>query len=91
MATTYQANWAPAARCAGTKDILFAEVTGQRRASQICQGCPVWRECLAEALDGGMQWGVWGGLTERQRRKLVRGRPDVTSWRAFLFDEPELA
>ena len=40
--------------------------------------------CLAEALDNEIEWGVWGGLTERERRALLRKRPNVTSWRQLL-------
>jgi WhiB family redox-sensing transcriptional regulator len=46
--------------------------------------CPVRAECLAEALDNEIEWGVWGGLTERERRALLRKRPNVTSWRQLL-------
>ena len=42
-------------------------------------------ECLAEALDSRVQWGVWGGMTERERRRLLRSRPDITSWREVLL------
>jgi WhiB family redox-sensing transcriptional regulator len=41
-------------------------------------------ECLAEALDNQIEWGVWGGMTERERRALLRRRPNVTSWRRLL-------
>ena len=41
----------------------------------------------AEALDDRVEWGVWGGLTERERRALLRQRPDVTSWHSFLMAE----
>jgi WhiB family redox-sensing transcriptional regulator len=41
-------------------------------------------ECLAEALDHQIEWGVWGGMTERERRALLRRRPNVTSWRRLL-------
>jgi WhiB family redox-sensing transcriptional regulator len=41
-------------------------------------------ECLAEALDNRIEFGVWGGMTERERRALLRRRPDVTSWRDLL-------
>ena len=41
-------------------------------------------ECLAEALDNRIEWGVWGGMTERERRLLLRQRSDVTSWRSIL-------
>ncbi len=41
-------------------------------------------QCLADALDNGIEFGVWGGMTERERRALLRRRPDVTSWRDLL-------
>ena len=40
-------------------------------------------QCLAEALDNQIEWGVWGGMTERERRALLRRRP-TASWRAVL-------
>ena len=43
-------------------------------------GCPVRVECLAEALDNRINWGMWGGLTERERRKILRENPEVTGW-----------
>jgi WhiB family redox-sensing transcriptional regulator len=39
---------------------------------------------LAEALDNRIEWGVWGGMTERERRALLRRRPNVKTWRAIL-------
>lgn len=50
----------------------------------MCRGCPVRLECLADALDNEVEFGVWGGLTERQRRALLKRSPDVTNWRAVL-------
>ena len=41
-------------------------------------------ECLAEALDNRIEWGVWGGMTERERRLLLRQRADVVSWSSIL-------
>jgi WhiB family redox-sensing transcriptional regulator len=35
-------------------------------------------------LDNDIEWGVWGGMTERERRSLLRRRPNVVSWRALL-------
>ena len=39
-------------------------------------GCPVRTECLADALDNRVEFGVWGGMTERERRALLRRRPE---------------
>lgn len=36
------------------------------------------------ALDDRIAWGVWGGMAERERRALLKRRPDVTSWRVLL-------
>lgn len=65
-------------------DALFVQGAAQNRAKLICRGCPVRTECLAEALDNRVEYGVWGGMTERERRALLRRRPDVTSWWELL-------
>ena len=41
----------------------------------MCFGCAVRTECLADALDNRVEFGVWGGMTERERRALLRRRP----------------
>ncbi|WP_460431661.1 WhiB family transcriptional regulator [Amycolatopsis echigonensis] len=56
----------------------------QSAVKAVCMGCPVRTECLAEALDGRINFGVWGGMTERERRALLRRRPDVASWTDLL-------
>jgi WhiB family transcriptional regulator, redox-sensing transcriptional regulator len=73
------------AKCRGMEDALFPEASDQKRARLLCSGCPVRFECLAEALDNRIEWGIWGGMTERERRLLLRQRPDVTSWSAILI------
>ncbi len=77
-------DWTLDARCRGMADALFPEGKDQKRARIVCMGCPVRAICLAEALDNSIEWGVWGGLTERERRQLLRQRPEVTSWLAVL-------
>ena len=84
-AMTWNDDWASQAQCRETRpDELFVRGAAQNRAKQMCAGCPVRTECLAEALDNEIEWGVWGGLTERERRAVLRKRPNVTSWRAVL-------
>src|ERR1700745_240571 len=78
-------DWTTRAACKGTDpDELFVQGAAQNRAKLICRGCPARTECLADALDNGIEFGVWGGMTERERRALLRRRPDVTSWRDLL-------
>ena len=78
-------DWTTRAACKGPDpDELFVQGAAQNRAKLICRGCPVRTECLADALDNGIEFGVWGGMTERERRALLRRRPDVTSWRELL-------
>jgi WhiB family redox-sensing transcriptional regulator len=50
----------------------------------VCMSCPVRTECLSDALDHKIEFGVWGGMTERERRALLRRRPNVQSWRRLL-------
>jgi WhiB family redox-sensing transcriptional regulator len=79
------AEWASRAACRSTDpDLLFVQGAAQNRAKLVCMGCPVRTECLADALDNRVEFGVWGGMTERERRALLRRRPDVVSWRALL-------
>jgi WhiB family transcriptional regulator, redox-sensing transcriptional regulator len=73
------------AACRNTDpDELFVQGAAQNRAKTICRACPVRTECLADALDSRIEFGVWGGMTERERRALLRRRPDVTSWHDLL-------
>ena len=79
-------DWTSAAACGeADPDELFVTGAAQNRAKAVCGGCPVRTECLSDALDNRVEFGVWGGMTERERRALLRRRPDVTSWKA-LFD-----
>lgn len=82
---TWKSDWVNDAACrAGNPDELFVSGASQNRAKDVCMRCPVRTECLADALDHKTEWGVWGGMTERERRALLRRRPDVQSWRALL-------
>lgn len=77
--------WARQAHCRDVDpDRLFVRGAEQRAATAICRRCPVQLDCLADALDNEVPFGVWGGFTERERRALLRARPEVHSWRAHL-------
>ena len=78
---TFETDWAAQASCrTSDPDTLFVQGAAQNRAKAICVGCIVRTECLADALDNHVEFGVWGGMTERERRALLRRRPNVTSW-----------
>lgn len=80
-----RAEWTAQAACTGVDpEELFVQGAEQRAAKAICRPCPVQLECLADALDHQVPFGVWGGLTERERRALLKARPDVRSWREHL-------
>ncbi len=80
--------WVSKARCRSTDpEELFVRGAAQRNAAAICRHCPVVAECLADALDNQMEFGVWGGMTERQRRVLLKQYPNVASWSEFLAAE----
>ncbi|MDX6285965.1 MAG: WhiB family transcriptional regulator, redox-sensing transcriptional regulator [Frankiales bacterium] len=77
--------WAAEGACRNSNpDDLFVQGAAQNRAKMICRGCPVRVACLADSLDNKVEFGVWGGMTERERRALLRRRPNVTSWRRLL-------
>ena len=79
------ADWPSLAACrSGDPDALFVQGAEQNVAKRICRGCPVRYECLADALDNRIEFGVWGGMTERERRALLRRHPKVASWRRMF-------
>ena len=63
-------------------DALFVQGKAQNHAKRICRGYPVQIDCLAEALDNRIEYGVWGGMTERERRALLRRHP--TTWEQMI-------
>lgn len=78
-------DWPSLAACLpGDPEALFVQGKEQNLAKRICRNCPVRYECLADALDNRIEFGVWGGMTERERRALLRRHPQVTSWRKMF-------
>ncbi|MBW0015748.1 MAG: WhiB family transcriptional regulator [Mycobacterium sp.] len=77
--------WVAKALCRETDpDELFVRGAAQRKAAVICRHCPVMRECAAEALDNKVEYGIWGGMTERERRRLLQQHPEIVSWTDFF-------
>jgi len=66
--------WQEQALCAQTDpEAFFPEKGGStREAKRICIGCEVKAECLEYALGSDERFGIWGGLSERERRRLKR-------------------
>ncbi|MFG2356896.1 WhiB family transcriptional regulator [Streptomyces sp. NPDC048521] len=73
-------DWVDRGLCRTQPDRMFAEGAAQNQAKAVCVACTVRLDCLAYALDHREEYGVWGAMTERERRALLRSRPAVTSW-----------
>lgn len=68
-------DWAEKAVCSQTDPEAFYPEKGgsTKEAKKVCLGCPVREKCLQYALDHDERFGIWGGLSERERRRLKRG------------------
>ena len=69
-------SWQARANCMGVDPDLFFPERGAstREAKEVCRGCVVREDCLEYALANGEKFGIWGGLSERERRRLRRQR-----------------
>lgn len=65
-------DWALDAACRGMDPELWFAERGDstREAKEVCRTCPVRLECREYAMTNGEKWGVWGGLSERERRRM---------------------
>lgn len=68
--------WQDLANCRGANPDLFFPERGAstRTAKSICRECSVQAECLEFAIVSSEKFGIWGGLSERDRRKIRRER-----------------
>lgn len=68
--------WMLRARCrdAAPGEFFPSDGVGVDRARRVCAECPVKAECLEYALKYRIDHGVWGGCSERERRRLLRQR-----------------
>lgn len=69
-------NWREAAICAQTDPEAYFPIKGgsTRPAKRVCAVCPVTTECLEDALAKDERYGVRGGLSARERRRLIKTR-----------------
>jgi WhiB family redox-sensing transcriptional regulator len=69
-------DWRRLAACRSAEPDLFFPVSGRgwtrqvEQAKALCGGCPVRRQCLQYAISGDEAYGVWGGMTEDERRRV---------------------
>ena len=76
LATGYDLEWQDKANCTGANDNLFFPERGAstRTAKGICRECQVRVECLEFAITTGEKFGIWGGMSERERRRVRKER-----------------
>ncbi|MFN2609090.1 MAG: WhiB family transcriptional regulator [Acidimicrobiales bacterium] len=68
--------WMADGNCRDQSPSLFfpSDGVGVEVARRVCAGCPVQEPCLEYALRHGIDHGVWGGASERERRRIARRR-----------------
>ncbi|MBO0893173.1 MAG: WhiB family transcriptional regulator [Acidimicrobiales bacterium] len=76
MSNGDERSWQNRANCAGVDPELFFPQRGAstREAKSVCRACMVREDCLEYALSNGEKFGIWGGLSERERRRVRRHR-----------------
>jgi WhiB family redox-sensing transcriptional regulator len=69
-------SWQQYANCLGVDPDLFFPERGAstREAKEVCRGCVVQTDCLEYALANAEKFGIWGGMSERERRRIRRQR-----------------
>jgi len=74
LTTVDRPAWQSSSACREHPDVDFFvdRAEDAQAAKAVCAGCSVRRECLAHAIEHDERHGIWGGLSPRQRRSLVR-------------------
>ncbi|MEY4230435.1 MAG: hypothetical protein RLZZ362_1284 [Actinomycetota bacterium] len=73
--------WMSAGNCRNYPPAVFfpSDGVGVDRARKICVDCPVLGQCLEYALDQRIEHGVWGGCSERERRRILKRRRNAVA------------
>lgn len=76
LVATGDRSWQSRANCLGVDPDLFFPERGAstKEAKEVCRGCVVRADCLEYALQNGEKFGIWGGMSERERRRIRRQR-----------------
>ena len=76
LAGEEERSWQGQANCKGVDPDLFFPERGAstREAKEVCRGCVVREDCLESALANSEKFGIWGGMSERERRRVRRAR-----------------
>ncbi len=86
----YATAWMADGTCRNYPPAMFfpSDGVGVDRARKICKDCPVAGTCLEYALEQRIEHGVWGGCSERERRRILKRRKIAVSPRGHLAVEP---
>lgn len=79
METSSETKWMAEGNCASKPPSMFfpSDGVGVERAKLVCEDCPVSSRCLEYAIENRIDHGVWGGTSERQRRRIIRARAEA--------------
>ncbi|MGH8937160.1 MAG: WhiB family transcriptional regulator [Acidimicrobiia bacterium] len=74
LASDEQQAWMERAACRGMDPALFFPLSDEEAEAglAVCRTCPVREECLEYALEARERYGIWGGTTERERKRILR-------------------
>jgi WhiB family redox-sensing transcriptional regulator len=74
LASDEQQAWMERAACRGMDPALFFPLSDEEAEAglSVCRTCPVREECLGYALAARERYGIWGGTTERERKRILR-------------------
>ena len=76
-----ETSWMSHGNCAHRDPAMFfpSDGVGVEVARKACEGCPVKVQCLEYAIAERIDHGVWGGSSERERRRIIRSRAQATA------------
>lgn len=78
MDSVLDTDWMAQGNCADKPPSLFfpSDGVGVEVAKRVCSDCPMRVQCLEYALDNRIDHGVWGGTSERERRRILKARAE---------------